>query len=185
MLGFLKESIKCIFLTLAGGKKSIAHVYGCQPGKEMIKSYMDLHARQGPSEYIRGITYIFFMVIFLFKTSFCARIILLLATQIKSPSFTKYVNSNGINNQEPIKTPRGRGCLLASKASVMDGDGQRFLLPGGLPSRISWPPSGGAGPLDFMPREQGRVWPWPQATSPSASICLCRLDLAKQAVCLQ
>lgn len=78
VLGFLKESIKCIFLTLAGGKKSIAHVYGCQPGKEMIKSYMDLHARQGPSEYIRGITYIFFMVIFLFKTSFCARIILLL-----------------------------------------------------------------------------------------------------------
>lgn len=55
--------------------------------------------------------------------------------------------------------------MLASKASVMDGDGQ-ISPPRGLPSGISWPPSGGASPLDFTPREQGSVWPWPQATCP-------------------
>ena len=66
-------------------------MYGCQPGKEMIKSYMDLHAGRGPSEYIRGITYIFFMVIFLFKTSLCERIILLLLSNTDQISILRKI----------------------------------------------------------------------------------------------
>lgn len=72
--------------------------------------------------------------------------------------------------------------MLASKASVMDGDGQ-ISPPRGLPSRISWPPSGGASPLDFTPREQGSVWPWPQATCP-LSVHLPLQTGPGQAVCV-
>lgn len=68
----------------------------------IIKSYVELHARQGHSEYIRGITYAFFMVMLLFRTSFCARITLfLLSNADQSPSFPKHVN----NSESSIKGP--------------------------------------------------------------------------------
>lgn len=58
------------------------------------------------------------------------------------------------SRREPRRTRRRRGWALAPKASAMASDGQRFLLPGGLPRWDPCPPSGRSCPPCSTPENK-------------------------------